>query len=195
MAHHAKTNPPRTTADLRLDVQEQSEELASLFHATDDAVLVRRPPSGKWSAVEHVDHLVKVNREYLAALESAVASGRAAGRIGAGPFRGSLLGRFFASSMEPPVKMKVKTLAAMQPDSELAPEPTLAVFQDLQERLLALLRDAEGLDLDAIRTASPFMKLLKAPVFNWFVVLTAHNRRHIWLIRQTLTDLNGATTG
>ncbi|NNF37431.1 MAG: DinB family protein [Gemmatimonadetes bacterium] len=195
MAHHAKKDPPRTTADLRLDIEEQSEELASLFQATEDARLMQRPPSGKWSAVEHVDHLAKVNRGYLAALESAVASGRAAGRRGAGPFRGSVIGRFFAASMEPPVKMKVKTLAAMQPDAELAPEPTLAVFQDLQERLLALLREAEGLDLDAIRMASPFMKLLRAPAFSWFVVLTAHNRRHIWLIRQTLTDLDGAKRG
>ena len=52
-----------------------------------------------------------------------------------------------------------------------------------------------GTDLDAIRMASPFMKLLRAPAFSWFVVLTAHNRRHIWLIRQTLTGLTPGPDG
>lgn len=195
MAHHAKKDPPRTTADLRFDIEEQTEELASLLRANDDGRLVRRPAGGKWSAVEHVDHLVKVNRRYLRALESALASGQAAGRTGTGPFRGSVLGRFFAGSMEPPVKLKVKTMAAMQPDADLAAEPTLAVFMDLQGQLVTLLREAEGLDLDAIRMASPFMRLLRAPVFNWFVVLTAHNRRHIWLIRRTLEALEGPSEG
>ena len=192
MAHHARKDPPRSTSDLRLDIDEQTEELASLFAATPDATLVRRPPSGKWSAVEHVDHMIKVNRGYMAALSPTVAAARAAGRTGAPPFKGSVFGRFFARSMEPPVKMKVKTLAAMQPDSELAPEPTLAVFQDLQAGLAELLREAEGLDLDKIRMASPFMSLVRAPVFNWFVVLTAHNRRHIWLIRETLSQVDPA---
>ena len=191
MAHHARNDPPRTVADLRHDLDEQSEELASLVRSTDAELLVRRPPSGKWSAVEHVDHLIKVNRGYAGALEAAVAAGRAAGRTGTGPFRGSVVGRFFARSMEPPVKMRVKTMSAMQPDAQLAVEPTLAVFLDTQGRLKALLDDAEGLDLDAIRMASPFARLLRAPVFSWFVVVTAHTRRHVWLVRETLAQLPG----
>ncbi len=188
MAANAPHRSARTAADLRRDLEEQTEELASLVRSTDDSLLIRRPPSGKWSPIEHVDHLIKVNAEYIAALEQALLKGRDQGRTGAGPFKGSVVGRFFERSMEPPVKARVKTLSAMKPDSDLAVEPTLAVFLDLQGRLREVLTQAEGLDLDGIRMRSPFLKLLRAPVFSWFGVILAHNRRHIWLIREGLAS-------
>jgi hypothetical protein len=188
MSQNAPQAPSRTLADLRRALDEQTEELSSLFRSTEEALLVRRPPTGKWSPVEHVDHLIKVNQEYLGGIERALDRGRAAGKAGTGPFKGSVVGRFFARAMEPPVKRRVKTMAAMQPASELAAEPTLAVFLDLQGRLREILAAAEGLDLDGIRMSSPFVKLLRAPVFSWFSVLLAHNRRHIWLIREALGD-------
>jgi len=178
--------PPQTLVDLRRDLDEQTEELSSLFRSVDDVRLLGRPPSGKWSPVEHVDHLIKVNQGYIGGLEAALNRGRAAGKTGTGPFKGSVVGRFFARSMEPPVKLRMKTMAAMKPAAELAVEPTLAVFLDLQGSLRERMTAAEGLDLDAIRMSSPFMKLVRAPVSSWFSVVLAHNRRHIWLIREAL---------
>jgi hypothetical protein len=186
MAKDSPKAPSQTLVDLRRDLDEQTEELSSLLRSVDDAQLLRRPPSGKWSPVEHVDHLIKVNQAYLSGIEAALNRGRAAGKTGPGPFKGSVVGRFFARSMEPPVKLRMKTMAAMKPASELAVEPTLALFLDLQGSLRELMTAAEGLDLDAIRMSSPFMKLVRAPAFSWFSVLLAHNRRHIWLIRETL---------
>lgn len=185
--------PAETAADLAREVEAQRAEVEAIHESVDPDLLVRRPPSGKWSAVEHVDHLVKVNRRYADAIEAALRRGREKGRTGSGPFRGSWLGRRFAGAMEPPVKMKVKTVSAMQPDPDLSPHSTLKAFADVQDRLVALLRDAEGLDLDRIRTSSPFARILRAPVFSWFCVLSAHNRRHIWLMRGTLEGLEGAS--
>ncbi len=186
MSNDSRHTPPRTVADLRRALDEQSRDLSSLFHTVDDAQLVRRPPSGKWSPVEHVDHLIKVNQDYLRALDQALGRGRAAGKTGTGPFKGSVVGRFFARSMEPPVRRRMKTMRAMLPDSDLPVEPTLAVFLDHQASIRELLVAAEGLDLDAIRMSSPFVKMVRAPVFSWFSVVLAHNRRHIWLIRNGL---------
>lgn len=186
MGNDSRHSPAGTVAELRRALDEQSGELSSLFHTLDDAVLARRPPSGKWSPVEHVDHLIKVNQGYLRALDQALGRGRAAGKTGTGPFKGSVVGRFFARSMEPPVKRRMKTMKAMLPDHDLAVEPTLAVFLDHQASLREILATAEGLDLDAIRMSSPFVKVVRAPVFNWFSVVLAHNRRHIWLIREAL---------
>ena len=186
MAKNSSQAPPQTLVELRRDLDEQTEDLSSLFRSVDDAQLVRRPPSGKWSPVEHVDHLIKVNQGYLRGIEMALNRGRAAGKTGTGPFKGSVVGRFLARSMEPPVKRRIKTMAAMKPSSELAAEPTLAVFLDLQGSLRELMTGSEGLDLDAMRMSSPFVRLVRAPVFSWFSVLLAHNRRHIWLIREAL---------
>lgn len=188
MTSNSQRAQARNIADLRRELDEQTEELASLMRSTDRDRLTRRPPTGKWSPVEHVDHLIKVNKDYIAALEHALQKGRAQGRTGSGPFKGSVVGRFFARSMEPPVKTRVKTMAAMKPDSDLAVEPTLAVFLDLQGGVRELLTLAEGLDLDGIRMSSPFLKLVRAPAFSWFCVVLAHNRRHIWLIREGLAS-------
>lgn len=180
-----------TPADLIRDLDAQSDELGTLLRSTDDPRLVRRPAEGRWAVVEHVDHLVKVNARYADALGEALEGGRAAGRTGPGPFKGSVIGRFFARSMEPPVRRRIKTMSAMEPGAALTLDVTRHAFDEAQARLRRLLESAaeSSLDLDRIRMGSPFLPLVRAPVFSWFCVVTAHTRRHIWLIRETLGQI------
>ncbi len=190
------TTPPRpgvpgTPGELIHGLDAQTDELVSLLRALDDPRVIRRPAEGKWAVIEHVDHLVKVNARYADALGDALNRGWTAGKTGAGPFRGSVVGRFFARSMEPPVRKRIKTMKAMEPGTALEIDATRAAFEDAQNRIRELLARAEsdGLDLDGIRMGSPFLPLVRAPVSSWFAVVTAHTRRHIWLIRETLEQV------
>jgi hypothetical protein len=184
----------RDPDELLRQIRETREGVERLVEETADDRLVRRPAEGAWSVVEHVNHLVKVDDRYLDLLEGALREAREAGTTGSAPFRGSWLGRFFVRSMEPPVKRRVKTLSSVEPDADLDPGATLEAFREVEDRLESTVERSHGLDLDRIRTSSIFLprwlQWIKIPVFSWFGVLTAHDRRHLWLMHETLERLD-----
>lgn len=186
----------RDPDELLRQIRETREAVEALVEETPDDRLVRRPAEGAWSVVEHVNHLVKLNGRYLGLLEENLREAREAGTTGSAPFRGSWLGRAFAGSMEPPVKRRVKTLSSVEPDADLDPEAALEAFREMEDRLESTVERSHGLDLDRIRMTSVFLprwlRWIKIPVFSWFAVLTAHDRRHLWLMRETLDRLDEA---
>jgi hypothetical protein len=46
--------------------------------------------------------------------------------------------------------------------------------------------DARGIDLGRARFSSPFARVFRLSLGTGFSVLLAHNRRHIWLIREVM---------
>ena len=48
------------------------------------------------------------------------------------------------------------------------------------------MESSRGLDLGAIRFGSPFFKLLRFSLGTGFEVVLAHDRRHVWLIRELM---------
>ncbi len=87
--------------------------------------------------------------------------------------------------MEPPVKRRMRTSKKLEPLRDLDRETVRADFAACRDEMIALLRDADGLDLDRAKITSPFLSILRMPVFSAYQVLLAHARRHIWLARQT----------
>ena len=86
--------------------------------------------------------------------------------------------------MGTPVKRRMKTPKKLEPQADLGRETVRAEFVDLRNDLANLLRAADGLDLDAIRMTSPFLSLLKMPLYSFYQVLLIHGRRHIWLAKE-----------
>ncbi|MES1211366.1 MAG: hypothetical protein ABUL63_03425, partial [Acidobacteriota bacterium] len=64
----------------------------------------------------------------------------------------------------------------------LAKEPA-AVWRDfaaVQAEIAALLKESADLDLNRARFVNPFLSLVRMRVGSGFMVLTAHERRHLW---------------
>ena len=53
-----------------------------------------------------------------------------------------------------------------------------------RDRLLELLRRADGVDISRAKVTSPLSKLLKLRIGAAFAILAAHGRRHLWQARQ-----------
>lgn len=166
------------------EIESQKAVVISILEELPEDEFDSRPPDGGWSIGEHLDHLSKINRPYLAAIDRAVDEARARGLLGEGPFRHGRLGNWFVRSMEPPIKMRMKAPRSVQPGNVGSRDEVLQEFLAVQDEVLAALRGAAGVDLGRARLRSPFFSLLRLSVGQAFGAIAAHNRRHIWHMRR-----------
>lgn len=146
-------------------------------------------PPGRWSVGECLDHLNEIAALYLMALEPLVERARSAGRTGAGPFRAGWLMDRLIGWMEPPPRLRMTT--PHKPDRvarRLDRGEVLRTFAELRGRYLDLLSRMDGLDLGAIKVASPINGLLRMNAYAALLFLLAHERRHLWQARGVTRD-------
>lgn len=204
--------------DLLAEVERQHHEVADLFEKASPEAAKWRPDPARWSMTGHIAHLDIVNRAYLGALAEAIRDGAGPGNgepveaepraassdVGgsqagefAEPFRHPRIARWFVRSLEPPPKRRMKTFRSMVPEEDLDPGEAVTEFQFNQRELARLIEEARGLDLGKVRFGSPFFRLFRLSVGTGFEAVLAHNRRHMWLIRELMDheDFPGRRTG
>jgi hypothetical protein len=147
-----------------------------------DAGFRTRPPSGRWSLGEHLAHLNLTSEAYLPILEGLQAANATAPRDMTRRYSRDWLGAFLVWTVEPPVRlMRVKTPPAFVPNANAPRAQVLAAFEHLNGALAACVSKLAGLDLNAARVASPFATNVKYNGWTAITVITAHERRHLWL--------------
>jgi len=166
----------------------QAGEARALSESHPEAFL-RRPGQDRWSAAEHVAHLPLTERPYFPVIEASVRSARSRGRLGEGPFKGGVVGNWFARTLEPPVTHRIKTMRQLYPPLALTAEGVVAEFEATRDALRASIELARGVDLDAAKLRSPLLKVLKMPVSSAYPVLLAHARRHLRLAHEAIANV------
>jgi len=179
---------PATVDALLAVLREQTAECRSLAASLESDQLLARPTHSQWSVAEHIAHLTLMNRHYGRVLGAAVASAGARGMTG-GSHRGTIVGRFVLSMVEPPPKMRVKTFKPVTPARDLDPRQVLDDFEAAQGLVEAALESARGVDIGRARMWFPFISFLRMAVVECFQFVPAHNARHLWHIREILPQL------
>lgn len=181
---------PNTHADLEAlaaESRRQVDELSQIVSGLSAEALRWRPDEARWSVAGHIAHLCLVNGPYIAAMRTRI--GRAGERDRARssePFRHPRIARWFVGTMEPPPKRRMKTMRSMVPDPGLDVDDVLGEFREQLEDYREMLVTARQLDLGRARFGSPFFGLLRFSLGTGFELVLAHNRRHIWLIRELM---------
>ena len=163
----------------------QAEDARSLARAHPDRFM-ERLVEGRWSPGEQIYHLVLSDRPYLETIDTSLREARIRGVTSEGPFRGGKIGNWFASSMAPPVKRRMKTLKKLHPPLDLTAGQVVQAFEEVRGELVHSLESARGVDLDRAKIRSPFFKPLRMPLFSAYEVLLIHGDRHLWLALQML---------
>lgn len=178
------------------DLESELAEARARAHRLSEGLPVeewsRRPAPQRWSIGEQVVHLNLTSRAYLPRLEEAHAKARESGLVGNGPYRRDFLGWLLGRLMEPPVRMRVKTSAPFVPGAVEPPAEALADFDRLQGLLTGMVRRFAGLALDRVDVVSPFDARFHYNVYSSLRILTAHQRRHLWLAERIRMELAGA---
>lgn len=165
----------RVTSELR-DAQ---KAVAALGAATTDAQWTARPQSGGWSAAECIVHLTMTTDSYLPLLEAAMAK-VPGGATTPARYKMGLGGWLLAKFLEPPARLRSKTIPAFMPAAEAPKSATLAAFAMRQAELLNWIERSAGRPLNQAMLTSPFNERLKYNAYTALCVTAAHQRRHIW---------------
>lgn len=142
------------------------------------------PQQGRWSVAQNLAHITTTARPYLERIRDGLAKPEPT-EVPAG-----LLARFLVKSMEPPPRLRVKTMRMLEPPTEpLDVEAVLADFEDVHGGLADLIREADEDRFRRARFRSPFMSLIRLRLDQAVDTLLAHARRHIWQARQARRDI------
>jgi len=141
-----------------------------------------RAETGSWSVAECLDHLATTNRVYLGAMKGSAIRGREQGRLRRGPALPGLIGRWFVSTMEPPVKapFRMKAPRIVAPRSAPPLANAFTSFLTSQDEARAFLLEYADLDLAAVRFPNPFLRGIRFSLATGLHVIAAHERRHLW---------------
>jgi hypothetical protein len=156
----------------------------------DEATLQWHEP-GAWSIAQCLDHLTNANRVYLAPMREAAARALAAGAPRRGPIAPGIFARWFIRSQEPPVKTRMKAPAKIKPAPQIDSASVWPSFQSSQAEVRRLLLELAHLDLNAVRFKNPFINGVRVTLGAGFLILAAHQRRHLWQAENVLRQKGG----
>jgi hypothetical protein len=163
----------------QMQLDELRSEILGFVLGLGDVQVNWQPVPGAWSIGRCIDHLTTTNAAILPRLEEALAGGRRANRTSDGPFRYGFLGRYFLDAVAPPPRRKLQAARRYRPAAEHSAAVLAANFARVQDSLLQVVEQSQGLDLARIRARSPAVWLLVLPVGIWFASLAAHEARHL----------------
>ena len=126
------------------------EKAKSLTAGLSAAQMSWRPQNGKWSIAQNLAHL-NFGFPYLDTLASSIATARAKGIIGNGPFRYGWLPTWIMKSQEPPPKRNFKAAKGTTPAPDVDAAKALADYLRMGARLTELIQEADGLTWHELR--------------------------------------------
>lgn len=175
----------KTLTQLHEELEKTTARAHSLFELEDDP-FTTRPPTGKWSVAENINHLTLINTDYLKIINDALAAN--ADQKGSEPYALGFVGKWFTRLMEPPVRMfKMPTTKNWTPQADtITPQTVKDGFLTAQDALAKSLEAAQGMAIGNITAATPESKYIKLSMVEMYTILLAHNRRHLWISEQLI---------
>ena len=147
---------PEELRDLCEQIDNIKEDALELSTPLEDVGFNWRPAPGRWSIAECLAHLNLVDGLDLPLISEAIASGRAAGLTGTGPFRYGFISRRFVRMSEAPGQIKMRAPKVYLPHPGQLKEKVVAQFLSIHDRMRVLALESSGLDLKRIKVPSPF---------------------------------------
>lgn len=196
MAEIAKQRDPNTelrNPQLRQwveDTRHTTGEFRKLVAERSDVQLRWKPNQKTWSILECIDHLLVTGNLYYPKIKEAVRQARESGMTEKRPFSPSFFQKHFISFVHPDSKRRLKTFSIFKPTLANTDPDVPQRFFDQQEVLCAILRSADGLDLNTLRIPSPLTSLLKFSIGEALWLNVLHVQRH-FLQARNLSRVNG----
>ena len=160
------------------------------FAALPPTLLNQRPAPASWSILECLEHLNRYSRYYNPALAQALPPPRPVPLV-LPEVKYSWLGRKSVEMMRPTNAKKSTALARLNPLGSQLDGHVLIEFDQHQARLLELLAQAHGTDLNRAAVPVEFLRLLKLRLGEALEFVVVHQQRHLQQAQRVRADLSG----
>jgi hypothetical protein len=149
--------------------------------------LKKRLKPESWSTAECLDHLARTTASYLPAISRAVATAPKLTTKRA--LRTGTVAALLIRNLEPPYRLRYKVIPLLSPQ-QTDFESAWPAFEESQSRLSETVWSAAGLAIDKVTVPCPVCAHVTYNAYGAFRMLAAHQRRHLWQVRQILTALD-----
>jgi DinB family protein len=167
------------------DLQSAEKEASEIIARMSTSQANWRPNDGRsWSIVQCLSHLARTNRIYAATMYEAVARAKVRSQLASQGITPGLFGAWFIRSMEPPVRTRMKARSKVYPVADADPKEALAEFVDSHKPVRSVVEAAAEMDINRIRFKNPFVPLVRFTVGTGLLIISAHDRRHLWQAKQ-----------
>jgi DinB superfamily len=182
-------NLPDDLAGILRGLEESDREARSLIAELDEERFNWRPDEHSWSVAQCLDHLNVANRVYLEAMRNAVEAARSKNAARRGPIQPGVFERWFIRSMGPQPRRRLSAPRKIVPAARKDRAEVEEEWTRIQAQLRELLHEAAPLDLNRTRFVNPFISLIRWSVGAGFLIIEAHERRHLWQARNVVAKM------
>lgn len=176
---------PAYLQDLVLALDEIDASARRLVRNLTEAQFHWRPPSGRsWSIAQCIEHLTVTNSLYVTAIRQAVDEADHHDLAPCTGVKPGLWSRFLLWNMEPPPKLKLRARPQITPNAQRNRGELWLAFTHAEERVRRLMIDCAGIDVNRARFANPLLPGTRFSIGVGFLIVLAHNRRHLWQAQQ-----------
>ncbi len=177
------SHPQLAALDRQLDeIGARAERLGQL----DETRFKSRPAPDAWSPAECVAHLTITTERFLPLLDAAIGACPTVHTAPAPKYGTGFMGWLLAAMLEPPARFKIRTTPGFVPSADGPQRGILDAFAASQRELRQRVHNAEGRDLARASLQSPFDARVRYNTYAAFVILAAHQRRHLWQAEQAV---------
>lgn len=145
-----------------------------------------QPAPNVWSVAHCIDHLIVTADAMIPPLMAAIARAKARGRLSPGPFKYGFVGKWLHDQLSTPPLRKFKAPPNFQPTCKRSQAELRRDFDDRQDQIVAVMHEANGVDLASTRMRSPAAKFLYYQIGIGLALFPQHERRHLWQAQQLL---------
>ena len=175
--------PPRSLTTMQPFFRELAvnrETALALLDGLSPTQLAWRPADAQWGLEDICSHLATITTIYLPALDDAIQRGHADAAYTDRPFQGNVVSRLLVWTMEPPVRVRLRTPAVLRPRPAENPMQSRQQYRAAQNAFELRLERAAGLDLTHISVRLPTIGRVRLSLGTVLALLMAHERRHLW---------------
>jgi hypothetical protein len=180
---------PRTFdhEDLATELQQYAGEFAAVRRDAErlvdnltEAQIDWRENEASWSIGDCLNHLAVTGTLSVVHIRSAIAETRARGLLGSGPFSHPVPGRLLIWLMDAPPRIRFRAPKPYRPLAGCSVPQVLSAFFALQDDVMRVLREANGVDLASVKVVNPVTSWLRLTIGQELAFTAAHERRHLW---------------
>jgi hypothetical protein len=133
------------------------------------------PAAGEWSVGQCFEHLIITGGLYYGRIEDALGAAEKSADAAA-RWRPSFMGRILIKSVT--TSKRLKRPRQFKPPAEPRVDVLEAFLQSV-DRLAALMRQADGVNLSRVKISSPVSRVFRLNLGDCFTVLVLHAKRHL----------------
>jgi len=137
-----------------------------------------KPSGEEWSVGQCVDHLIISNRLLLTVIEEIQQGKRRRRAWERVPVLPRLFGKLLIRTLRADAGRNVKAPRALNPSASHIPTGIITSFVEQQDRLLHLMEETRGLELEHITITSPVARLITYSLMDAYRLTVVHEQNH-----------------